>query len=55
MNLVNVRINTTQATAVIPSWIKNNAKWWSEGQLGDNQFVQGLQYMITNGIIKINT
>ncbi|MDE1767543.1 MAG: hypothetical protein KGI27_14915, partial [Thaumarchaeota archaeon] len=46
--------NTTQAT-VIPSWIKNNAKWWSQGQLGDDQFVQGLQYMIQHGIIQIPT
>ncbi|NHI03956.1 Copper binding protein, plastocyanin/azurin family [Candidatus Nitrosotalea sp. TS] len=46
--------NTTQTT-VIPSWIKNNAKWWSQGQLGDDQFVQGLQYMIQHGIIQIPT
>lgn len=46
--------NGTQST-VIPSWIKNNAKWWSEGQLGDDQFIQGLQYMIQHGIIQIPT
>ncbi len=44
--------NTTQST-VIPAWIKNNAKWWSQGQIGDDQFVQGIQYMIQNGIIQI--
>ena len=38
----------------IPAWVKNNAGWWSSGQIGDDQFVQGIQYMITNGIIKIN-
>ncbi|MGH2613106.1 MAG: hypothetical protein ACRDFB_08690, partial [Rhabdochlamydiaceae bacterium] len=42
----------TQST-VIPSWIKNNAKWWSQGQIGDDQFIKGLQYMIQNGIIQI--
>ncbi|MGI0087288.1 MAG: hypothetical protein ACREBI_04950 [Nitrosotalea sp.] len=42
----------TQST-VIPSWIKNNAKWWSQGQIGDGQFIQGLQYMIQHGIIQI--
>ncbi|MGH2612807.1 MAG: hypothetical protein ACRDFB_07130, partial [Rhabdochlamydiaceae bacterium] len=40
-------------SAVIPSWIKNNAKWWSQGQIGDDQFIKGLQYMIQNGIIQI--
>ena len=39
----------------IPAWVKNNAGWWSSGQIGDDQFVQGIQYMITNGIIKLNS
>ncbi|MFZ1075898.1 MAG: hypothetical protein WAN47_00525 [Nitrosotalea sp.] len=47
--------NTTSGTQPIPAWIKNNAGWWASGQIGDDQFVQGLQYMITNGIIKINS
>ena len=37
----------------IPSWIKNNAKWWSEGQIGDNDFVKGIQYLIQAGIMKV--
>ncbi|MGI0026617.1 MAG: hypothetical protein ACREAD_02100 [Nitrosopumilaceae archaeon] len=37
----------------IPSWIKNNAKWWSEGQIGDSDFIKGTQYLIQNGIMKI--
>ncbi|MDE1765809.1 MAG: hypothetical protein KGI27_05975 [Thaumarchaeota archaeon] len=41
-------------TQIIPAWIKNNAGWWSSGQITDDQFVQGLQYMITSGIIKLN-
>ncbi len=46
-----------QATAgnQIPAWIKNTAGWWSSGQIGDDQFVLGLQYMITNGIIKLKS
>ncbi len=45
----------TSGTQQIPAWIKNDAGWWASGQIGDGQFVQGLQYMITNGIIKINS
>ncbi len=37
----------------IPSWIKNNAKWWSEGQINDSDFIKGIQYLIQNGIMKI--
>jgi len=37
----------------IPEWIKNNAGWWSDGQIDDNTFVQGIQYLIENDIIRI--
>lgn len=43
----------TGQPTVIPSWVKNNAKWWSQGQIGDDQFVKGIQYMIQTGIIQI--
>ena len=36
---------------VIPSWIKNNAGWWADGQIDDNSFVSGIQWMISNDII----
>ena len=45
--------NSTQQVTQIPSWIKNNAKWWSEGSLSDYDFTKGIQYMIQNGILKI--
>ena len=38
---------------VLPSWIKNNAKWWADGTIGDSDFLSGIQYMIKNNIIKI--
>jgi len=37
----------------IPTWIKNNAKWWSENKIGDNDFVEGIKYLIKEEIIKI--
>ena len=37
----------------IPEWIKNNARWWAEGQIDDKSFVQGIQFMVKNNIIKI--
>lgn len=43
----------TESTYRIPSWIKNNAKWWSQDQIGDPDFVQGIQYMIKEKIMKI--
>jgi len=43
----------TPADLQIPSWIKNNAKWWGQGSLTDDDFTKGIQYMIQSGIMKI--
>ena len=37
----------------IPSWIKNNAGWWANDQIGDSDFVSGIQFLINQGIMKI--
>jgi len=37
----------------IPVWIKNNAGWWAEGQIDDSSFLQGIQYLIQEGIMII--
>jgi hypothetical protein len=40
-------------TPSIPSWIKNNAGWWSEDIITDGEFVQGIQFLIKENILKI--
>jgi hypothetical protein len=37
----------------VPGWIKNNAKWWSAGLIGDSDFLSGIQYLIKENIIVI--
>jgi len=37
----------------IPSWIKNNAGWWSNDQIGDSDFVLGIQFLINEGIMRV--
>ena len=37
----------------IPRWIKNNAGWWADDQIDDNSFVQGIQFLIKEGILEI--
>ncbi len=37
----------------IPDWIKNNACWWAEGLIGDDDFVKGIQYLVEQGIIQV--
>ena len=44
---------TTETKTSIPDWIKNNAGWWAEGQIDDSAFLQGIQFLINEGIMVI--
>jgi len=44
---------TTNEEISLPDWIRNNALWWSQEQIDDNTFVQGIEYLIKNKIILI--
>ncbi|MHA7734257.1 hypothetical protein [Nitrosopumilus sp. S6] len=37
----------------VPDWIKNNAKWWADGQIDDDSFVQGIQHLVKEKVISI--
>ncbi|MCH8916373.1 MAG: hypothetical protein IIA82_11135 [Thaumarchaeota archaeon] len=37
----------------IPVWIKNNAGWWAEEKISDQDFVQGIQWLIQSDLIVI--
>jgi hypothetical protein len=45
--------DTVKPPTAIPEWIKNNAGWWADGAIGDSDFVQGIQFLIKEGIMKI--
>jgi hypothetical protein len=45
------RINIDETS--IPAWIKNNAGWWATDQIDDSSFLQGIQYLIQEGIMLI--
>ncbi|MCH7647403.1 MAG: hypothetical protein IIA83_02190 [Thaumarchaeota archaeon] len=38
----------------IPSWIKNNAEWWTSGLIGEEDFINAIEYMIKEKIISIS-
>ena len=44
---------TIKSDLGIPQWIRDNAKWWSEGLITDEDYINGLQYLIKQGILKI--
>ena len=38
----------------VPEWVKNNAGWWADGQIPDSAFIDGIEFLIKDGIININ-
>ncbi len=50
-----IKPETTPQEIFIPDWVRNNAGWWSSGQIGDNDFASGLEFMIRENIIKVPT
>ena len=45
--------NLSSVDAKIPDWIKSNAGWWADGQIDDSSFVEGIQFLIKEGLMKI--
>ncbi|MEK0367868.1 MAG: peptidase, partial [Nitrosopumilus sp.] len=38
---------------IIPDWIKNNARSWSSSSISDNEFIDGIEYLIEKEIISV--
>jgi len=47
------RVKQLESSPNVPDWIRNNAKWWSEGAIGDSDFTSGIQFMIKENIMII--
>jgi len=39
----------------IPYWVKNNAGWWAEDKISDDDFITGIEYLIKEKIISISS
>ena len=53
IGIIGFSLTASAQSSTIPDWVKNNAKWWSEGSISEADYVKSLEYMITNGIINI--
>ena len=45
--------STPVVSTTIPAWIKNNAGWWADDAIDDDSFIQGIQFLIKENILKI--
>ena len=47
-------IQNNSPTTMIPSWVKNNALWWSEDLIEEIDFVNGIEYLIKKQVINLD-
>jgi len=45
---------STTVNESVPDWIKNNAKWWADEQISEDEFANSLKFLIQEGIIDIS-
>ena len=45
--------SSAQEDTQVPSWIKNVAGWWANGEISENQFLDAIGYLINNNIISV--
>ena len=38
---------------IIPDWFKNNAQWWNDGLIGDDEIINAIESLIGQGIISV--
>jgi len=46
-----VSAEVIRGESTVPDWVKNTASWWASEQIPDAAFLQGIQYLIKEGII----
>ena len=48
-------IVSSAEAAGVPAWVKNNAGWWADGTISENDFLNGIQYLIKMGIMQVSS
>ena len=38
---------------IVPEWVKNTAKWWTENQISETEFIQAIEFLARQEIINI--
>lgn len=51
--LVVFPITITAESELVPSWIKNTAGYWADDQISDVEFMNAIEYLISQGTIQV--
>jgi len=50
---IGLSLDVSAEEGLIPSWIKNTALWWGQGNISDDDFLGAMQFLIKEGILVI--
>lgn len=50
-----VILTASAQSSDVPDWVKNNAKWWSEKKVSEQEYLDAIKFLIDNQIIKVQT
>lgn len=53
-NSFNLKQNNDKNSVLIPIWVKNNAGWWSNDNISDNEFISTMQFLVSEDIIVLD-
>ncbi|KEQ57287.1 hypothetical protein AAA799B03_00455 [Marine Group I thaumarchaeote SCGC AAA799-B03] len=48
-----VATSVSSAYAEVPAWVKNNAGWWADGTISESEFLTGIEFLISDGVITV--
>lgn len=52
--VLGISINASAQESIIPTWIKNTAKFWVEGKISDQEFLQAIKFLIENRVLIVS-
>ena len=55
LDQIDPKFRMSKSIEKVPVWIKNNAGWWANGDIDDNSFVQGIQFLIKENILEVDS
>ena len=46
-------VPSDSSEAQIPDWVKNTTRWWADGLISDQEFANGIKFLVISGIIQV--
>ncbi len=54
VGMIGVLVPALGEDTLVPDWVKNNALWWAEGKITEQEYLNAIQFLIEEGIITVS-